>query len=90
MTRLVVRHGLPSNARNPQQFITRLERRAPSSTRRGLIWALHVVDSLGSELSTEFQARLLAGLERLQTSGGITVEPDVVLTRAHKPRTDGC
>jgi ubiquinone/menaquinone biosynthesis C-methylase UbiE len=46
------------------------------------------VDSLGSELSTEFRLRLFAGLERLHTGGGITVEPDVAFTRAHKPGTD--
>ena len=42
------------------------------------------IDSLGPQLAAEFQARLLAGLERLQSDDGITFDSTVDFTRMRK------
>ena len=42
------------------------------------------IDSLGPQLAAEFQARLLAGLERLQADDGITFDSTVDFTRMRK------
>jgi ubiquinone/menaquinone biosynthesis C-methylase UbiE len=42
------------------------------------------IDSLGPRLAAEFRARMLAGLERVHASGGITLDGTVAFTRARK------
>ena len=42
------------------------------------------VDSLGPRLGGEFRARMFAGLERMQASGGITVDDTIVFSRMRK------
>jgi ubiquinone/menaquinone biosynthesis C-methylase UbiE len=42
------------------------------------------VDSLGDDVAAEFRARMLKGLHRMHAGGGISVEPDVVITTAIK------
>jgi ubiquinone/menaquinone biosynthesis C-methylase UbiE len=42
------------------------------------------IDSLGPKLAAEFRARLLAGLERLQATGGITLNGTAGFTRMRK------
>jgi ubiquinone/menaquinone biosynthesis C-methylase UbiE len=42
------------------------------------------VESLGPRLATEFRTRMLAGLERLHASGGITLDGAAAFTRARK------
>jgi hypothetical protein len=42
------------------------------------------VESLGPELAGEFRTRMFAGLERVHSDGGITVDRTVAFTRMRK------
>jgi hypothetical protein len=42
------------------------------------------VESLGPELAREFRTRMFAGLERVHSDGGITVDRTVAFTRMRK------
>jgi hypothetical protein len=46
------------------------------------------IDSLGPQLAGEFRVRLLAGLERMHASGGITVDSTAGFRRMRKPASN--
>jgi ubiquinone/menaquinone biosynthesis C-methylase UbiE len=56
--------------------------------KHGAVVAVDNAPNMLSALATEFRARLFAGLDAMQASGGITVSNGAAFTRARKPSSD--